>query len=250
MHQRERERGPAVLLTLSSFGTSIVAVTVGPRPDPSRDPAPSTFKVHEGFLCRSSPFFERRLTRQPDRTAAEKKVELLTVKPADFALYMQWLYRRRVSVAQGQPALYGPLIDAYLLGELVEDVDFKDAVMDRITDSINAEAGKGADESSKVLPYMHTRRVYQGTVRGSALRRLLVDVHLAEGRACWYRSADGDGPAPWHDLESLSDIAAALNGCRAPGLGRRDAPPYRTQPCAYHDHVGKNRECYRTRLFR
>lgn len=98
------------------------------------------------------------------------------------------------------------IFNLYTFGDEVEDVAFRDTVMDKLLDSYRTACG--ADQwlpDDKLIS-----RVYNDTEPGSLLRKFIVDVHL------WANSAgpedDAKGPSCGEFLQDLIAVKVAQGG--------------------------------------
>ncbi|KAF2710164.1 hypothetical protein K504DRAFT_343782, partial [Pleomassaria siparia CBS 279.74] len=130
--------------------------------------------VHQEPICKSSPFFKAAL----GRNWAEKQdgiVRLPTHSAKTFQVYNQWLYRRWI-----YPPATGDwpcLVDAYLLGEYLQDMNFTDTIMDTMLTLL----GRVSLEA-----YKDIQKIYNNTKYGSPLRRLVVDLTVwRKGHIAW-----------------------------------------------------------------
>jgi hypothetical protein len=116
---------------LCRFGKSTVLVQVGQR---------SEHKVDEKLLRNSSSFFKAALSHEWKESQA-RIIDLPTIEPETFQAYLDWLHTHRVYVStsldpspdQRQQEM-DKLIDAYILGDYLQDIDYIDTIMDAILD--------------------------------------------------------------------------------------------------------------------
>ncbi|KAF2502312.1 hypothetical protein BU16DRAFT_4685 [Lophium mytilinum] len=157
------------------FSSPTVIVRVGP-PNKSED-----FFVHENLLRESSGFFAGAL-RGGWRESVDGVVPLPETSPDQFRIYCSWIYSRKIHTS-GEIGLeeslekrdevarkeVSGLIKCWLLGERILDTNFKDAVMDMLVHLYD----------SPQLATFHLGDigiVYNETLAGSPLRRLVVEV--------------------------------------------------------------------------
>ncbi|KAK1249986.1 hypothetical protein MKX08_009989 [Trichoderma sp. CBMAI-0020] len=209
-----------------------IAVTVG-------SPNPVTFYVHEHLICRTSAYFKRAMNAYW-QTSATGSVTLQEEDPDVFEVYQHWLYFEKLAVQNDKPGLEGnieyvQLAKAYVLGEMLQDVNFKDAVLDAILIKSRSKASDGRTWFP-VGPAI--RCIYEGTPASSAARRLLVDLYTYHG--C------GDWLTKWANKDDLSkefllDLAVAILAKRP----RPAAPLTLTAgACKYHEHLPDPNSCY------
>jgi hypothetical protein len=162
--------------------------------------------VHQDLLCARSPYFVA-AAKEDWKEGQERRVPLLHDKYAAVGLYVQWIYGGKIFSRPSKGDVdYSPthgeipdLVDAFVFGEKIQDGDFKDAVIDSVTASINVP-----DKDGKcwypVGPVVD--RAYEGTPEGSPLRRLMVDIHLHHGRRQWLDGAT--------NIDFVKDLAGEL----------------------------------------
>ncbi|KAF2102654.1 hypothetical protein NA57DRAFT_27179, partial [Rhizodiscina lignyota] len=152
-------------------GTTFVTVLVGRSQE--------KFLVHEGLIRARSAFFEKALSR--DWKEAQKKlVELPETDVPQFTLYERWLYTSTIysrsedglGVSEGRL-----LIESYFLGDMLQDADFKDAVIDAIINVLIKD---------KIYATFWGKDIYENTPPESPLRKLTVDCHLDQRDTDWF----------------------------------------------------------------
>ncbi|KAF2122616.1 hypothetical protein BDV96DRAFT_593136 [Lophiotrema nucula] len=220
------------------FGTKIITVEV------DQNPARQTFTVHENLIRKSSAFFEAALGRGWTE-ARDRVVKLPEYSARAFELYMNWLYTSRphykdphgMSLAEAESS-WCDLLESYLLGDYLQDANFKDITIDSMLRWMH-----DCEVKSCHIPAIFSVKTYERTGDGSPLRTLLV------GFSAWslYMAF----------IKSLEDIESRIE---CPRLFLRDLVSRvaniareRTQPsspygqhngtCHYHCH-GKG-PCYK-----
>lgn len=129
------------------------------------------------------------------------------------------------------------LISCYVLGDRLDDGNFRDAVVDKIIENTSKNVSGAVYFPSTEL----TTLVYALTPPKSPLRRLVVDQHVFHGDSIWIEEAKCEV----YDKDFLYDLAIAL-------LEQRGAPPKKKAPdiasslCHYHHHDG-SRTCYKSK---
>lgn len=188
------------------------------------------FIVHESIIRKHSPFFEAAMGRNW-KEAKERLVLLPDHEPIAFRLYLQWIYTHRLAITFKDEPPFDALIDGYILGDYLEDGDFRDAMTDAILEMV-------VDEG---LPLSSIPRVYDNTSEKALLRCALIDllVHHAESRT-WISRARKERQFP---DEALYDIIEKLADYKT-----EDCLPIRlvsliANPCPYHEH--QHGVCYR-----
>ncbi|KAM0515288.1 hypothetical protein ACHAPE_006245 [Trichoderma viride] len=173
-------------------------------------------------------------------TSASGSVTLKEEDPEVFEVYQHWLYFENLPVQNDSPGLEGnteyvQLAKAYVLGEMLQDVNFKDAVLDAILAKSRSKASDG-QRWFPVGPAI--RYIYEGTPESSAARRLLVDLYAYHGYAEWLTQWANKDDLP---KQFLLDLAIAT-------LAKRPRPPaslaLKAGACDYHEHLPDSNSCY------
>ncbi|KAH7232511.1 hypothetical protein B0J15DRAFT_517683 [Fusarium solani] len=194
-----------------SLGGRSIQVVVGSS-------TPVTFSVHEKVICASSDLFKKAVLggwRESD----EGLVRLESDSPDVFNVYMQWLYYRTIPVPIDGPGIRGNaeyilLAKAFVLGDMLQDGGFQDAVMDAMVDKTSSEASDGQ-------------------------KLFLVDVYTFHGHGNWLTDWATQDDLP---KEFLFDVAQSL-------LNKRQRPEWHglvQGSCEYHQHGAS--DCYKSLL--
>ena len=172
-------------------------------------------KVHHGVLCKSSKFFQNAV--KPEWTHQEERVINLPEDLADTVIsYVKWLYCDKLAISQVLPPdaltpekkteekdkIYVLLAQAYVFGEKMMDVKYKNAVLKAIYGLTNAFSKSMGSKSVCIL--------YDGTPSGSPLRRFIAEntAHKA-----WHDSEKEVGWGSYFDKcpqEALADALRAM----------------------------------------
>ncbi|KAF2737958.1 hypothetical protein EJ04DRAFT_79841 [Polyplosphaeria fusca] len=141
-----------------------------------------SFHIHEFAICDRSPFFMNAM--KPDwaeNRPDPRVIELPEDDPAAFALYMQWIYTRKLPVlpedenssSSASPSDGFPtLAYAAVLAERLLDNEFKKA----ITDAYVLFA-RGPTLMTRRYPSNEDIRIiYEGTNENASIRKLLLDI--------------------------------------------------------------------------
>jgi len=200
-----------------------------------------TFSVHEKLICASSDFFEKALSGKW-KESKERSVKLEWDHPEAFQLYIHWLYYHTLPIRINDPGFAGNaeyvlLANAYVLGDMLQDGNFKDAIIDAIIDKSNTSALDGKNWLP-VGPVISC--IYDNTVQSAKARRLLVDFYV--------RLGSGDLLHDWSDMkeipkEFLFDLAIELLNKRPRPSGSHPI----TKTCEYHEHGPLPTLCYKDR---
>ncbi|EME79232.1 uncharacterized protein MYCFIDRAFT_199058 [Pseudocercospora fijiensis CIRAD86] len=125
------------------------------------------------------------------------------------------------------------LIEAYALGDMLMDVDFKDAV----TDAMIAGSLTPDNEVYYVPATSDRIKLYDKTAPGAKIRQALV--HLMATKGATRLVEEQDHPA------FLVDVAKKL-GEELKG-GKDESVLVATAKCKYHEHKEGDENCYRTK---
>ncbi|KAL5434874.1 hypothetical protein PMIN07_007341 [Paraphaeosphaeria minitans] len=139
--------------------------------------------------------------------------------------YVTWLYIRKLAVLEGTPLdVFEYLADAFVFGERIVDIEFKNDVMD----SIIVQATGARDGKIHLPGSSSMNRIFSGTVGGSPARRLMVDffvdgVHDADG--FWEHDVD------LYSEEVLRDMLKGMREKRR----LADRCPWKNDCANYHE---------------
>ena len=216
------------------MGTKVIAVRVG------AEPKHTDFSVHENLIRLSSPFFEAALSRDW-KESQEKIVKLPGCNAHAFRIYVQWLYTGQLhtklqfnhtSPNDGQWE-WANLVKAYLLGDYLQDIDFKDTIMDAMIDWAN----EATRECSDAPPHSSVE-VYQHTRDGSPLRKVTLDF------TTWRLT--NNFPVSMNEYQFPSDFLTAVVTSLTERIrtGKVVRPNFMDKKyCYYHCHG--DRACYK-----
>lgn len=210
------------------------------------------FAVHQNLLCKNSPFFDAALRN--DWTEAETRVvPLPEARPEVFSVYQSWLLQQTIFSAAPEQAdeEWSILIEAYVLGERLGDVNFKDAIMDAVLEKRKEE---------DTVPTTQISTIYEGTPTGSSLRKWIVDMIVRHGTSEWFdcetAHRHGISPQAWLIPDFSQDCVRALmsklkDSGEAPEESSDDSSESEEESsdskegeCKYHEHVKEGRPCY------
>ncbi|KAF2279433.1 uncharacterized protein EI97DRAFT_412463 [Westerdykella ornata] len=212
-----------------------IEVVVGLEP-------PIPFSVHENLICASSDFF-RKAMEGDWKESKQLLVCLEDDDPDTFLVYLHWLYRGTLPVRIDEP---GPLMNseylqlakAYILGDKLQDGDFKDVVIDAMIDKCKSTASDG-HRWFPVGPVL--RCMYKNTPTSSKARRLLVDIYVHHGPGHWTSDGAEQDEIP---KDFLYEVTMAFMDKR----DKNEEDPTQRPTCAYHEHGPGETRCYKARL--
>jgi hypothetical protein len=166
----------------------------------------TTLQVHEKVLSSSSEFFKRAVKAEwaesrPDPDSIDMSEHSLE----DVKLYLHWLYERTLPLAHDAHGIgtYRTLTNAYVFGEKVVDVQYKNCVLLSLIAAMK--------QIGSYPEYMAINTIYEKTPVGSPARRLMRDIYASR--------ADGKG-AKWQsqfnhlNQEVLVDIITEMSKVR------------------------------------
>ncbi|CAD0107189.1 unnamed protein product [Aureobasidium uvarum] len=213
------------------LGSEMVIVLLGDGPKDLRQ----TKIFHRNLLMPVSGFFSRGLT-SGFREAATKIFELEEEDSATFSVFEQWVYRDPSAVTASASAAASDAEDddqqeweclprLYTLGERLDAPKFKDAVVSAIIEKV---------AETEVMPDNWASYVYQNTVSGNALRRLIVDFHVfAHQSRLLKKGACPDAVEP--EYEFLQDVVQRIAEVGLEVFTAGGEMPW-TDACVYHEH--------------
>ncbi|KAH7092169.1 hypothetical protein FB567DRAFT_625224 [Paraphoma chrysanthemicola] len=188
--------------SLIQMGTKVIAVRIGP------EPKHTDFSVHENLIRLSSPCFEAALGR--DWKESQERI----VKLPDCNAHAN-------------------LVKAYLLGDYLQDIDFKDAIMDAMIDWANE-----ATRECSNTPAHSSVEIFQHTKSTSPLRWIALDF------TTWRLT--NNFPMSMTDYQFPSDFLAIVVTTPTQRIRTNKIvrPPFLDKRfCHYHCHG--DRTCYK-----
>jgi hypothetical protein len=208
-------------------------------------------KVYRRHICASSDFFRVALDERREwEEATRLHVNLPGVPFHIFHLYLQWLYMRQLrfdtlkTSNEDVSQQYDNLIQLWILGDLIQDVDCRDEVMDAIW-RFNAFFGK-----DKVIrpPVPSLVRIFEETAHDSKIQKFMIDLFIAYGTENWIGQQDG-ASQPLLEEDYGAKFLVQLGRALLKNRYRADSKIFGANAanCAYHDHDRYGKTCYRRR---
>ena len=188
---------PKLTFQLRIFGEdSITKVNVGSPPDVF------SWSIHRALLVKHSPFFRAALTPASFLESTTNTVNLPLDDNEAFTLFVQWLYTTDFSPRPTPPGVFSAsetfsLGKAYCLGEKLSVPRFKNAVIRHLC---------GVREPFKTLTPECVAYVFDNSMPGSALRRMMID-YMAHGilyGTLTISTAEDTRPSGMDESENLS----------------------------------------------
>ncbi|KAK5164052.1 uncharacterized protein LTR77_010143 [Saxophila tyrrhenica] len=166
------------------------------------------FMLHKNVVCATSDFF-RAACDGNWKEATDKVIRVPEAEPSVFQFYLAWLYTDRIDLDQnfaikGQydavelSQTYLSLLNAYIFGDIIQDVAFRNALIDKML-----VLSKQTDK------WPHPReaaKLCQSVSIGSKMVRL-----LADGYACTFSAETFSRELPNLPAELIKLIAALSN---------------------------------------
>jgi hypothetical protein len=188
----------------------------------------------------SSGFFNTALKTEW-KEGQEQDVKLPETEVEIFEIYVKWLYTGRVFLAkEGDRDIAGTSSkewprwsSCYILGDFLQDFDFKDACIDTCIEAMC---------DTIQIPHGLPRWIYACSTPTSAHRGLAIDTFIN----CWTR-------ATWMEYTSrpaefFVDVLRLIGPQLEAGMKRVPVSKYlnSNDTCKYHDH-GTEKPCYKTK---
>ncbi|TID18390.1 hypothetical protein E6O75_ATG06466 [Venturia nashicola] len=200
--------------------TRTITVRVGPEDSDTK--RTRDFIVHEHILRAHSAFFEAALSHDW-KESHQRIVKLPEGSPHTFDIYVHWIYSHKLEfTVKNLVTGIQDLIDAYILGDVLLDGDFRDRVIDDIVKP-------GAEKT--VLLRKLIGKIYENTKEKDRLRTLAIDSVVYGMSNIWIIAGQQKKDVP---EEALWDIVAAMH--KASGFMERADAPFRHDTCHYHVH--------------
>lgn len=214
---------------MCSDWTRTITIRVGPGASGTEETR--DFVVHEHILRAHSSLFEAALGRDW-KESNERLIKLPAAIPHAFDIYVHWVYLHQLelTVENGVTGIED-LIDAYVLGDVLQDGDFRDRVIDGI---MTRQRGKVDDIRAWV------KHVYENTKEKDPLRTFAIDSVVYCRKESWKVSEQQNKDVP---EEALWDIIATIH--KANGNVTYTSAPFKKNLCHYHVH--ENVTCYKSR---
>jgi hypothetical protein len=225
-------------LIVCSFRPLLPLATIRIHEEDQSDPV--VFAIHRNLLEYCSPYFKTFITSNPGNTipapysglgrplenVVSHTIDLKGPFVVAFRLYTEWIYSGhiqkrflQVETSVADDKSYHNMVHAYVLGETLEDHNFKNATVDCLLDTIHDRAWVDL-----TLPNL----IYSTTSSRSPLRRLMVDLFILFGHEDWWgRDAVGAmSPTFASDMSTAWQARGGHSRINASGI----------DPCIYHEH--------------
>jgi hypothetical protein len=176
------------------------------------------FGVHQGLLCRSSSLLKNAMKPEwQDKREDPACFDLTQDEPEPVALYVRWLYHSEVQIKlpkagsynrdKASPELqrtYISLAQAYVFGERIIDIKYKNEIMLRLLEVEQASGWTPGPEAAAII--------YEGSPARSPMRRLISDLiaNNASAHLSWVEYFDN------YPRDLLADATKAMATLRPP----------------------------------
>lgn len=205
------------------YGSDIITFIVGKS-------SPKEFVIHHAVATTCSEFV-RDAMKEGWKTAKDRMIPLPDDEPGIFGIYQTWLYAHSIPTDYASDDEDKTLVEAYILGDKLRDINFKDAVADCVMKRLR---------TTKAFDLRLTNLVYDNTLENSPLRRLWRDIYGWAGNASWLEDDALSEPINADFMKQLIQYQYKIHN--TPGF-KVGLP---VDACAYHEHV--KGECYIVKL--
>lgn len=214
-----------------SHDSPVIGVRVG-----SDAPAQHEFSIHQDNLTRNSEFFKTALKEEWSKKRTEGQLMVIEMPDDDpniFSIYADWLYSGLIystteNAGKGNDTEFKELTFAYILGEKILDIPFKNAVIDAVIEKFLVEL---------IIDLELPKLVYDNTRPNAPLRRLLVDIYAYHADTSWMtRSSAKDHLHPTFVFDL--NLAQLYNRDL-----KMETPNYMKSTCIYHEHQDVLQKC-------
>lgn len=205
------------------------------------------YLVHEAVLCSSSKALKEAVREQFQEKS--RVIKLPNVNANEFNKYLNWLWRHQLFIIENdteevkQPKTITRLMNLYLLGDQLKDIDFKDSIADALITTIY----DSETEHKWVPDSVDIQLMYDKSAKGSAIRRLIVAVYSHSQSIITIKEEDEDKVedivSGIECVEFLTDLSRALMH------GKGESPKSAAVKCAYHEHEKGAANCYRDKYY-
>ncbi|KAF1984040.1 hypothetical protein K402DRAFT_465431 [Aulographum hederae CBS 113979] len=221
----------------------------------------TAFYIHESLICGSSEFFKNAMNRDW-KESQERSVPLPDDDVEIFDLYSKWLYTGTITYVADEAsikeaiaeqdlkdfkspskldeiedkvsAIYVQLAKAIVMGEKLQDVKFKDAITDTITDCISNFTLPSMPGFHFNPGYEFVNIIYAGTMESAPIRRLLVEIWVNQASKTWLLPSSTASEKLPNDF--YYDLSAGLLEGRVVLFKDETAFRKRKQTCCWHSH--------------
>lgn len=198
--------------------------------------------LHKNIVCDTSDFF-RVTCKGSWREAADKIVRLREVEEEAFRVYLGWLFTSKIDIRQDLASntytkdiasddldkLYDILIEVYVLGDMLQDASFRNAITDKVLNVIKC-TGEDPRQS-------HVQLLYSKIPLPTKMSRLFADAYFVTQ----YNGSTFAEMVPLLPPAFVAEFACAC-------VEDRDMTKLARIPCRrpkrfYYDHKDGSKKC-------
>ncbi|KAH0372207.1 hypothetical protein KCU65_g1356, partial [Aureobasidium melanogenum] len=203
----------------------IVTVEVGPQKQ--------AFSMHKDLLCYYSDYF-RGAFEGSFKEAVDGKIWFEKEDPAIFDIFNAFLYNRKLQNADG---LVGPDLT---FATLVDLWIFGDQFVVPLLQNLAIDSFQERSDKQRCVPWVaQIRKIYDNTLHGAPLRRIMIDMTAFETHIG--RRPREEVVESW-PVEALVDLAFELSLKTSEEVKSLKMPEYKKVKCYYHVH-NQGEEC-------
>ncbi|QDS75898.1 hypothetical protein FKW77_002513 [Venturia effusa] len=214
--------------------------------------ATRTFFVYEDLFRAQSPFFEAALGRDFIE-AKDRVVKLPEHTPDAFDVYLRWANSYQIFVpgmegrschsddeknTQHEIMIFSLFCRAYVLGDVLQDSDFKDALIDAFIEEVALREG---------WPTKEARYVYENTMRDAPMRHVLAAMAATGCLGEFDQEIRGDdfcneSAREFGNIDFFCDVLKIADQMLSKTTG---TIAWHEETCRFHEH--KSGPCYSIR---
>lgn len=158
-------------------------------------------------------------------------------KPETFSVYIQWLYSQRLHSSEGPSVRggveYNRLLDLFILGDVLQDKNFRNVVIDGLLEKVRTEC---------LYPAGLAKRAFCSLPNKAPFCRLLVDFWVWAGHDQWFQEPEHNDhrDAP---QEFWVEVARLTMKFAKERREQKSTYPWMVDPCQYHEHTEGEPKC-------
>ncbi|THY29894.1 hypothetical protein D6D01_03442 [Aureobasidium pullulans] len=181
------------------------------------------FMVHKDLLAFYSDYF-RGAFDGSFKEATDRKLSLPDDCIGVFNVFNKYIYTRQLSDGEDSDVSWELIVGCWLFGDKYIIPSFQNKIMDVLYSK---------SLKLKVIPTKSLKLIYNDTLPGAPLRRILVDWAAFRGNMKLMMSTEMNFQWP---REALVDLATILGGKKAEEIGVFALPVNNAAKCYYHVH--------------
>lgn len=181
-----------------------------------------TFTVHSRLLTQKSASFDRALNGDW-KESQSKCVSVPADKPGTFKEFLKWLYGQPLFTGDDEPQSHYSVVELWILGDKIQSPGLQNAAIDAFVAHSHAKR--------KYPAPIIIRHLYNNSLSGSGMRRLIVD-RLAWGQSAAQFEAEAVSYYPGF----LRDLVLVMKK-RKENAYHGDRPPSMGQLSTYYTSI-------------